>query len=347
MHGGRSRGWLTRLAAVVALVAAVVGAAGCTPGDSRSVTDQLIDATLKVGSVPAKYVALVVAAGNVCVGVSAPLIASQIDAESAWNEKAVSPADAKGLSQFTPATWQQLGRDANGNGVNSPFDPADAIDAQARYDCQLLAQVNGYIKTGRLSGNPTDLMLAAYNAGLGKVLAVGGLPSQLPAETQGYIARIHKLMTTRYAIIELPPPGGVGNVAAVKEAARWIGTPYVWGGGDLEQPTGIGRDGRGPGWDCSSLTRHAIWIASGRKIEIPRVSSAQAVAGKPVPPVLASMAPGDVIAFSIHGGGIDHVGLYAGNGTMIHAPRTGKNVEQVDLTDAYWSKLNWTVRRFM
>ena len=32
---------------------------------------------------------------------------------------------------------------------------------------------------------------------------------------------------------------------------------------------------------------------------------------------------------------------------MIHAPRTGKNVEQVDLTDAYWSKLPWTVRRFL
>jgi cell wall-associated NlpC family hydrolase len=207
--------------------------------------------------------------------------------------------------------------------------------------------VNAYIKSGRLAGDPTDLMLAAYNAGMGKVLPTGGVPSQLPAATQAYIARIRKLMT-KYADITLPTGTvGTGNTAAVKEAARWMGTPYVWGGGDLEQPTGIGRDGRGPGWDCSSLTRHAIWIASGRTIEIPRVSSAQAAAGRPVAPVLAAMAPGDVIAFSIHGGGIDHVGLYAGNGTMIHAPSTGKNVEQVDLTDAYWSKLPWTVRRFL
>ena len=345
MHGGRLRGRLVRLAAVTAIVAA----AGCAPPNvtqpGQGVVDSLIDAALKVGSVPAPYMDFVVAAGKVCAGVSAPLVAAQIEQESGWDPNAKSPKGALGLSQFMPDTWAEIGRDANGNGLTSPLDPADAIDAQARYDCQLLAQVNAYLKSGRIAGDPTDLMLAAYNAGIGRVLAAGGIPSQLPAETQQYIARIRKLMA-KYADITLPP-GGLGNVAAVKAAARWMGTPYVWGGGTLEAPSGIGRDGRGPGWDCSSLTRHAIWIASGRTIEIPRVSSAQATAGRPVAPVLAAMAPGDVIAFSIHGGGIDHVGLYAGNGTMIHAPKTGKNVEQVDLTDAYWSKLPWTVRRFL
>lgn len=345
MHGGRFRARLRNLTAV----AVIVAAAGCSPNATQTtpgVGDQLIGAALKIGTVPAAYLQFVVAAGKVCAGVSAPLVAAQIEQESGWNPNAVSPKGARGLSQFMPGTWAEIGRDVNGNGL-SPFDPADAIDAQARYDCQLLAQVNGYVKSGRLAGDPTDLMLASYNAGIGRVLDAGGIVSQLPAETQGYIARIRKLMT-KYAEVTLPTGnGGTGNVAAVKAAAAWLGTPYVWGGGDLEKPTGIGRDGRGPGWDCSSLTRHAIWIASGRRIEIPRVSSAQATAGKPVVPVLSAMVPGDVIAFSIHGGGIDHVGIYAGNGTMIHAPRTGKNVEQVDLTSSYWSKLPWTVRRFL
>jgi cell wall-associated NlpC family hydrolase len=121
----------------------------------------------------------------------------------------------------------------------------------------------------------------------------------------------------------------------------------VYGGGRLEDPSGIGRDGRGPGWDCSSLTRHAVWIASGREVQLPRVSTDQARVGKAVDPRLDAMAPGDLIAFSINGGRIDHIGVYAGNGVMIHAPRTGSNVEQVDLTDDRWSRLPWTVRRIL
>jgi hypothetical protein len=345
MHGGRFRARLKTLTASAAILAVV----GCSPSITQSggVLDSLISAALKVGTVPAAYLNYVLAAGKMCPGVSAPLIAAQIEQESGWDPNAKSKRGAMGLSQFMPGTWKQLGRDVDGNGVASPYDPADAIDAQARYDCQQLAEVNGYLKSGRLTGDPTDLMLAAYNAGMGRVLDAGGIPSQLPPETQIYIARIHKLMA-KYADVTLPASHvGTGNVAAVKAAAAWLGTPYVWGGGDLEKPTGIGRDGRGPGWDCSSLTRHAIWIASGRRLEIPRVSRAQATAGKPVAPVLAAMVPGDIIAFSIKGGGIDHVGIYAGNGTMIHAPRTGKNVEQVDLTSGEWAKRPWTVRRFL
>jgi hypothetical protein len=344
MHGGRFRARIRYLTASAALLAAT----GCNVITGQGdVGNALLD-SLKTGTVPAAYAQFVIAAGQVCPGVTAPLIAAQIEQESGWNPRAVSPKGAQGLSQFMPGTWAEVGRDANGNGVTSPFDPADAIDAQARYDCSQLAVIDGYLKSGRVAGDRIDLMLASYNAGMGRVLDAGGNIAQLPDETQKYIAQIHKLMR-KYADVSSPVGGdvGTGNAAIVRAAARWMGTPYVWGGGELEKPSGIGRDGRGPGWDCSSLTRHAIWIASGRTVEIPRVSSDQARAGKPVPPSLAAMAPGDIIAFSIHGGGIDHVGIYAGNGTMIHAPRTGKNVEQVDLTDAYWSKLPWTVRRFL
>jgi hypothetical protein len=344
MHGGRFRARIRYLTASAALVAVT----GCNVITGQGdVGNALLDAALKSGTVPAAFVEYIVAAGKVCAGVSSPLIASQAFAESGFDPNAESPVGAQGVSQFMPGTWAQLGRDANGNGVNSPLDPADAFDAQARYDCQLLAEVNGYLKSGRITGDPTDLMLAAYNAGMGRVLDAGGNLALMPTETQNYVARIRKLIP-KYAAVTLPSGDvGTGNAAIVTAAARWMGTPYVWGGGELEKPSGIGRDGRGPGWDCSSLTRHAIWIASGRTLEIPRVSRDQARAGKPVPSSLAAMAPGDVIAFSIHGSGIDHIGIYAGNGTMIHAPSTGKNVEQVDLTDAYWSKRPWTVRRFL
>lgn len=344
MHGGTLRALPRKLAAS----AAIFAVAGCTTiTGAGDLGNSLAEAGLKAGSVPPQYRAFVLAAGKVCPGVTAPLIAAQIEQESSWNPNEESDAKAQGLSQFIPSTWAQVGRDANDNGINSPFDPADAIDAQARYDCSELARVRQFLQAGRIAGDPIELMLAAYNAGMGRVLDAGGNKARLPDETQDYIIKIQRLMV-KYADLTVPPGDiGTGNVAIVRAAAKWFGTPYVWGGGELERPSGIGRDGRGPGWDCSSLTRHSIWIASGRRVEIPRVSRDQARAGKPVPSELEAMAPGDIIAFSIKGGAIDHVGVYAGNGTMIHAPRTGKNVEQADLTDGYWSKMPWTVRRFL
>jgi Transglycosylase SLT domain len=87
-----------------------------------------------------------------------------------------------GIAQFMPGTWVEWGTDVDGNGAASPFDPADAIDAQGRFMCDLLRRASG------LAGDPVQLALAGYNAGWGAVLRYGGIPPY--AETQDYIARI-------------------------------------------------------------------------------------------------------------------------------------------------------------
>lgn len=77
MHGGR----IHRLIGLAA-VKAVAAAAGCAPPSvtqPSGVLDSIIDAALKIGTVPTAYQQLVVAAGKVCPGVSAPLIAAQIE----------------------------------------------------------------------------------------------------------------------------------------------------------------------------------------------------------------------------------------------------------------------------
>src|ERR1019366_2407914 len=110
-------------------------------------------------------------AGSLCPGISAPLLAAQIDAESGWNPSAVSPAGAEGIAQFMPSTFAVYGRNDDGTGNVSPFNPVDAIMAMGRYDCALLADVAG------IAGQtPESLMLAAYNAGSGAVLEFGGIP---------------------------------------------------------------------------------------------------------------------------------------------------------------------------
>lgn len=93
---------------------------------------------------------------------------------------------------------------------------------------------------------------------------------------------------------------------AVHEALTLIGVPYRWGGTTRA------------GFDCSGFTQH-VWAAAG--IKIPRTVRAQAEAGTRVP--LSKAEPGDLVVFyaSQH-----HVGIYIGNGLVIHSPHSGTTV---------------------
>ncbi|MEU5096727.1 NlpC/P60 family protein [Streptomyces sp. NPDC020996] len=95
---------------------------------------------------------------------------------------------------------------------------------------------------------------------------------------------------------------------AIAFARAQIGKPYVWGA-------------TGPGsYDCSGLTQ-AAWKAAG--VALPRTTYDQVNAGTTVS--LADAQPGDLIFFYDD---ISHVGLYIGNGMMIHAPKPGAYVRE-------------------
>ncbi len=139
-------------------------------------------------TVPAALVPLIDAAARTCPALTPSLIAGQLYAESHFRASAVSAAGARGIAQFTPETWAEWGVDANGDhsgsGTKDVFDPADAIPAQAKYDCWLARQV------ANVPGDPTDNMLAAYNAGPGKVTQYQGLPPY--PETRAYVSKVDK-----------------------------------------------------------------------------------------------------------------------------------------------------------
>ncbi|MER7701756.1 NlpC/P60 family protein [Kitasatospora sp. NPDC097605] len=99
-----------------------------------------------------------------------------------------------------------------------------------------------------------------------------------------------------------------GRAATIVQFAyAQLGKPYVWGA-------------TGPsGYDCSGLTG-AAYRAAG--VKLPRVSQDQWKAGARI--ARAELQPGDLVFFYAD---LHHVGLYIGEGKMIHAPRTGKNVE--------------------
>jgi cell wall-associated NlpC family hydrolase len=106
------------------------------------------------------------------------------------------------------------------------------------------------------------------------------------------------------------PDASYGTKAekALAFARAQIGKPYVWGA-------------TGPGsYDCSGLTQ-AAWKAA--DVTLPRTTYAQVNAGTTVP--VSQAQPGDLVFFYDD---LSHVGLYIGNGMMIHAPKPGAYVRE-------------------
>ncbi|GHA62613.1 hypothetical protein GCM10010372_73010 [Streptomyces tauricus] len=98
-----------------------------------------------------------------------------------------------------------------------------------------------------------------------------------------------------------------GRAAAAVAAARSaVGRPYIWGA-------------NGPsGFDCSGLTQ---WSYAQAGVGLPRTSQAQAHAGRQVP--LSQAQPGDIVTYRDDA---SHVGMYVGNGQVVHAPYPGAPV---------------------
>lgn len=94
--------------------------------------------------------------------------------------------------------------------------------------------------------------------------------------------------------------------AALAAAKTKIGSPYVWGA-------------TGPSsFDCSGLTS---WAYQQAGQSLPRTSQAQASAGTRIG--MSQLKPGDLVLFY---GDLHHIGLYAGNGQVLHAPKPGAAV---------------------
>ncbi len=107
--------------------------------------------------------------------------------------------------------------------------------------------------------------------------------------------------------------GSGRGAKALAYAKAQLGEPYV-------------RNGDGPsGWDCSGLTMRA-WESVG--VSLPHSAGGQYGRGRYVDK--SDLQLGDLVFF--YPGSISHVGLYAGNGQVIHAPRPGKSVEYIKMS---------------
>lgn len=124
-----------------------------------------------------------------------------------------------------------------------------------------------------------------------------------------------------------PSPATGAAIAAL--AVSLVGAPYRFGGADAA------------GFDCSGL---AVYVHERVGLAIPRTAREQQRTARPVAP--GDLAPGDLVFFHVHSRGIDHVGIYAGGGRFIHAPRAGDAVAYGELSSDYYRQRFSSAGRF-
>lgn len=178
-----------------------------------------------------------------------------------------------------------------------------------------------------------------YKTGLYKV-RFGDFPTKEIARQRadnlraaGVVDEYYIVKPESYAVFQVGKRGqGYLREKLVCTAESFMGVPYKWGGNSAED-----------GFDCSGLTM-AVYHLNGLKL--PRNSRAQYRTGMPV--AQHELQKGDLVFFATNGGKkVSHVGIYAGNDTFIHAPRTGKKIRKSSLKEDYFQNRYVGARAYM
>lgn len=157
-----------------------------------------------------------------------------------------------------------------------------------------------------VSGETQDLTVAAANT----IKFVRGEYASKSAAAVLQEQRLNNYLAyngpTAADYVKNPPYSSISSNQVMKVAAKYVGTPYVFGG---DNPRGF---------DCSGFI---LFVYSQFGLSLPHSVSAQARLGIIVSPQDAR--PGDLVIFNDH----SHSGIYAGNGQMYHAPQRGDYVK--------------------
>ena len=200
-------------------------------------------------------------------------------------------------------TWT----DADGNTHTDTYQvPYDYYICTVTLENFNLSHVPVYIMSEEQFG-----MYATYMATL------GNRPDLFPGS--GYIG---KYVEGSYTDYDIPPEALDDEVfaAIIKEAEKYLGYPYVWGGSSPSTS-----------FDCSGFVS---WVINHSGWDVGRLG-AQGLCNICTPVSSANVKPGDLVFFTgtYDTPGVSHVGIYVGNNMMIHC---GDPISYANLNSSYW-----------
>lgn len=248
------------------------------------------------------------------------------------------------LQELIISTGQQYGPGTSvirKSGVTEHMDDATIIktiyaykrNSVGTYFSSSSGAVQSSLRNGRFVQEEKDLLQLVGQPPMGIIgedeLGMGSTGYGLERDP-GYAALKQFLMSWAFNGDDIVENNGVANGdlvigdanGIVSQAQEYLGVPYVWGG---TSPSGF---------DCSGLV---YYVFAQKDIQLERTAQSQfqtngQLIGK------EELQPGDLVFFDTEGAGAaTHVGIYAGNNIMIHAPHTGDVVKYSDITSSYYT----------
>lgn len=201
---------------------------------------------------------------------------------------------------------------------------ATAIRARAGTTAKIFYKLRPYeyivLKAGP---NENWLRVVMSNGSVGYVLAdkVARLPYDVSAELP---KRENSVPSSRSM-------AGSTRAAMANYSLKYIGTPYKWGGNDLER-----------GIDCSGFVKKMYGMIGE---SLPRTAAEQALVGTPVTRFEDLIAGDRLYFWDNKRGKIGHTGVYLGNGYFVHSSSSNRGISTDYIGDPKWKKILVSARR--
>jgi cell wall-associated NlpC family hydrolase len=199
----------------------------------------------------------------------------------------------------------------------SPEAVRDAAGRAARANGGRITQ----FRVLRENGLPSGVEVVARVTARGSAPGTGPRKDDVPALSRAGVTYSAALDSSGFRPIDLH--GARGRMAIVAAAMAQVGWPYVWGGESRAEG----------GFDCSGLVGFA-YAAAGHPLPGRPTAATLWAMGQPVAP--QALMPGDLVFRGAPSGAPYHVGVYAGQGAVIVAPRTGATVRVEPLSAGGW-----------
>jgi cell wall-associated NlpC family hydrolase len=282
-----------------------VGYTAVAVGDRQQLVDDYV-AARRVGQ---ETLAELRRAQDAQVQLKADLVAKQQQADALMSQEEALQAQVQGKLAVAVANQQAL----------------LAAQAEARAQAEWASQNGSAGSSGSSSGStsttvasgPTTTPTSTPDRGPGTTRPA---PTAPPTTTP-----VTSPPVTAPPITAPPPPAppSPGGATAANAALSQVGVPYSWGGGNASGPSyGFGTGAHTKGFDCSGLALYA-WAQAG--VYLYHNAQSQYDSIRHVP--MSQLQPGDLIFYGSSSGSIDHVAIYVGGGTVVHAPHTGARVQ--------------------